>query len=357
MVSTLDFSVQTIAHSRLSDTDFQNLGFGKVFSDHMFVANYKQGEWQEMTIMPYGNLSFSPALMTLHYGQSIFEGMKAHRNKDGEIVIFRPDENHKRMVKSAERMCMAHVPEELFMESLQKLIQLDHKWVPNVEGSSLYIRPYMFGSDEFIGMHPSDNYAFIIFTCPVGAYYAKPVRVKIETKFVRAIEGGVGGAKTSGNYAASMYATKLASEEGYDQIIWTDGKEHKYIEEAGTMNLIFKINGKIITAPAGDTILAGITRKSILHLAKHWGYEVEERKFAVSELIESLENGTFEEAFGAGTAAVIAPISSIGYNGKDYVLAPLKEDGFALQARKYLNDLVKGHIEDEFNWLYYPLRG
>ncbi len=356
MISTLDFSVQTIAQSRLSTVDFHNLGFGKVFSDHMLVAQYKQGEWQEISIMPYSNLSMSPALTTLHYGQSIFEGMKAHRNEKGEIVVFRPEQNHKRMLKSAERMCMAAVPEELFMEGLQKLIQLDQKWVPDAPGSSLYIRPFMFGSDEFIGMHPSNNYTFIIFSCPVGAYYAKPVRVKIETEYVRAVEGGIGGAKTSGNYAASMYATKLAYAQGYDQIMWTDGKEHKYIEEAGTMNLIFKINGKIITAPAGDTILDGITRKSILHLARHWGYEVEERKFAVSELIEALQNNTFEEAFGAGTAAVIAPISSIGYNGKDYELAPLKEDGFALKCRTYLQNLVKGRIEDEFNWLYYPMR-
>ncbi len=353
MVSTLDIEMQTIAESGLKNVDFQNLSFGKVFSDHAFLAKYKDGEWKDIKIVPYQNLNLSPALMTLHYGQSIFEGMKAHRTEKGEVVIFRPDQNAMRMQKSAHRMCMAHIPEEIFIEGMRKLVELDQLWVPQQEGTSLYIRPFMFGSDEFIGMHPSDEYTFIIFACPVGAYYGKPVRVKIETEYVRAVEGGVGAAKTSGNYAASMYATRLANQQGYDQIIWTDGKEHKYVEEAGTMNILFKINGKIITAPTGDTILDGITRKSILHLAKHWGYEVEERKLSVNELVEALENGTCEEAFGAGTAAVVAPISSIGYMGKDYPVPALTENSFAKKAHKYLIDLVKGRTADEFGWLYY----
>jgi len=352
MIATLDIPIQRVDKSRLQEVDFQNLGFGQVFSDHMLVVDYANGEWQEPSIIPYGKMEFSPSLIALHYGQAIFEGLKAYYTPDGKIQIFRPWENAKRLSESAIRMCMPTVPEELFMQGLTRLLQLDHAWVPKQDGATLYIRPHLFATDETVGMRPSDTYKFIIFTAPVGAYYSTPVRVKIETHFVRAVEGGIGRAKAAANYAASLYPFKIAKEEGYDQIIWTDGKEHKYIEESGTMNLMFTINGKIITAELGDSILDGITRKSILTLARHWGYEVEERKVSVAEIVEALENGTLQEAFGVGTAATVAPICAIGYEGKDYELAPLQETGFALRVKKYLIDLCKGKEADTFEWIY-----
>ncbi len=352
MIATLDIPIQRVAKSRLPEVDFAHLGFGQVFSDHMLVVDFADGAWQEPVIMPYGKMEFTPALIALHYGQAIFEGMKAYCTPDGEVQLFRPWENSKRLSESAIRMCMPPIPEELFMQGLTRLLQLDHAWIPTQEGATLYIRPHVFATDETVGMRPSDTYRFIIFTCPVGAYYTAPVRVKIETHYVRAVEGGIGRAKAAANYAASLYPFKIAKEEGYDQIIWTDGKEHKYIEESGTMNLMFTIDDKIVTATVGDSVLDGVTRKSILDLARHWGYVVEERKVSVAEIVAALEAGTLQEAFGVGTAATVAPISAIGYNGKDYELAPLKESGFALRAKKYLIDLCKGKEADTFEWIY-----
>ncbi|TAE20150.1 MAG: branched-chain amino acid aminotransferase [Bacteroidetes bacterium] len=352
MIATLDISVERVAQSRLPETDFNNLGFGKYFSDHMLVIDYVDGAWQEPKIMPYGPLSFNPSLIALHYGQAIFEGMKAYRTATGEVQIFRPWENAKRLNRSAVRMCMPEIPEELFMQGLTTLLQIDDAWVPTQDGSTLYIRPYMFGTDEILGVRPSDTYKFIIFTSPVGSYYTAPVKVKIETHFTRAVEGGIGSAKAAGNYAASLYPFKLAKEEGYDQIIWTDGKEHKHIEESGTMNLMFAIGNKIITATLGDSVLDGITRKSVLQLAREWGYEVEERKVSVLEIVEALEAGKLTEAFGVGTAATIAPIAAIGYAGKNYEVPTFREDGFALRVKKYLIDLCKGTETDTFDWIF-----
>ena len=352
MIATLDIPVERVAKSRLPEIDFHNLGFGQVFSDHMLVADFADGAWQEPKVMPYGKMQFSPAMIALHYGQAIFEGLKAYHTASGDVQLFRPWENAKRLSESAIRMCMPAIPEEIFMQGLTRLLQLDRGWVPQQEGATLYIRPHLFATDEAVGMRPSDTYKFVIFTAPVGAYYSTPVRVKIETHFVRAVEGGIGRAKAAANYAASLYPFKLAKEEGYDQIIWTDGKEHKYIEESGTMNLMFTINNKVITAALGDSILDGITRRSVLELARHWGYEVEERRVEVAEIVDALENGTLQEAYGVGTAATVAPISAIGYAGKDYEIAPLKEDGFALRAKNYLIDLCKGKEADIFNWMY-----
>jgi branched-chain amino acid aminotransferase len=303
-------------------------------------------------ILPYQNLSFSPAMIALHYGQAIFEGMKAYVTAENEVTLFRPWENFKRFNDSAERICMPTLPEELFIGGLTQLLQLDRAWVPTTEGATLYIRPVMFATDETVGMRPSDSYKFVIFCCPVGAYYSEPVRVKIETHFVRAVEGGTGYAKTAANYAASLYPFKLAKEEGYDQIIWTDGIEHKYVEESGTMNLIFKISGKIVTAELGDTILDGVTRKSVLALAQSWGYPVEERKVSVEEIITALKAGTLEEAFGVGTAAVVTPIKTIGYEGIDYDLKPTDEHSFSAKAKEQLVNLCKGKVTDEFEWIY-----
>ncbi len=353
MIDTQDIRIQTVAQSKIQDVDFENLPFGRIFSDHMFTADYQQGQWQDLQITPYATIALTPALMALHYGQSIFEGMKAYRTTEGKVVLFRPEENFKRMALSAQRMCMAEPTEEVFMGGLTRLLALDQEWVPRVEGATLYVRPFMFASDEFIGMQASETYKFVIFTCPVSAYYSGSVKVKIETHYVRAAAGGVGFAKTAGNYAASLYPARLAQEQGYHQLVWTDAKEHKYIEESGTMNVMFVIDGKVITPPASDTILPGITRKSMLTLAQDWGYIVEERPVSVDEVIAALKKGTLQEAFGVGTAATVTPIETIGHEETDYQLPPMQADGFGLRAKKYLVDLCRGEAEDQFGWLYY----
>ncbi len=346
-------TIEKTDKSRLSEVDFNNLAFGRVFSDHMFVAEYTNGAWVSEKIVPYGDITFSPAMMSLHYGQAIFEGMKAYKNANGDINLFRPKENIKRLNKSAVRMCMPEIPEETFMNGLEQLLKIDQAWIPEGEGFSMYIRPFMFSTDEFVGVSPSSSYTFIIFTCPVGAYYNKALKVRVETKYIRAAQGGVGFSKNAGNYGGSLYPTKLAHEAGYDQIIWTDASEHKYVEEAGTMNLLFVIDGKLVTAPTGDTILDGVTRKSVLAVAKGWGMDVEERKLPITEIIEGFKNGKITEAFGAGTAAVIAPISHIGYEGVDYALPVVNAEG-SVAKRLYTEiDAIKlSKIEDSFGWVH-----
>ena len=352
MIETIDIKIGQTSKSRINELDFDNIPFGRVFSDHMFVADFDNGVWKNFEIRPYEFLSLSPANTILHYGQSVFEGMKAYKNLNGEAILFRPLDNFARLNKSARRMCIPELPEELFMAGLTELVRKDSQWIPDRPGTSLYVRPFIFASDDYIGIKPSDTYKFIIFTCPVGAYYSKPVRVKIETEFSRAFEGGVGYAKTGGNYAASLYPAKLAQEKGYDQLIWTDGKTHQYIEESGTMNLMFVIDGKIITAPTGDTILKGVTRDSALTLARDWGVEVEERKVAVTEILEALKAGKVQEAFGTGTAATIAHIAEIGYEGVDYQLPPVEGRTISNKILTALNDIKLGKAEDKFNWIH-----
>lgn len=352
MKTSLAIPVQKIAKSKIQETDFSNLVFGKTISDHMFVADYIGGEWTDLRIEPYGPLDLHPANAALHYGQSIFEGMKAYKNDEGEILIFRGDANAKRMNESAVRMCMPEIPEEIFMEGLLQLLDLDRNWVPKGKGASLYIRPYMFAMDNYIGVKPSETYKFIIFTCPVGAYYSKPVNVKVETEFTRATEGGTGAAKTAGNYAASLFPALQAQRAGYDQLLWTDGKSHSKIEESGTMNVMFDINGTLITAPTNTgTILKGITRDSVVQLAKDWGKPLEERFLTVSELQNTLENGTLKEAFGTGTAATIAHISKINVGGKDYFLPEKDQDAFSNQVQKELDGIKYGSIVDTRGWI------
>lgn len=352
MTDTIKIEIEKVSKSRIETVDFKNLPFGRIFSDHMFVAEYNDGEWVSNKIMPYGPMSFSPAMMSLHYGQAIFEGMKAYKTADGEITVFRPEENFNRLNKSAVRMCMPEVPVEIFMEGLISLLKMDHNWIPTEAGSSMYIRPFMFSTDEFVGVSPSKGYNFIIFTCPVGTYYSKPLRVRVETKYIRAAHGGVGFSKNAGNYGGSLYPTKLAHDAGYDQIIWTDASEHRYVEEAGTMNLLFVIDGKLVTAPTGDTILDGVTRKSILTLAKTWGIEVEERLLSINEIVEGIKNGRLTEAFGAGTAAVIAPINVIGYEGVDYQIAEINEnDSISKKMFRAIDDIKLGRVRDENNWV------
>jgi branched-chain amino acid aminotransferase len=352
MKTALDFPVTKIQNSKLATTDFSNLVFGKTISDHMFVADYKNGEWTDLRIEPYAPLSLNPANATLHYGQSIFEGMKAYKNEEDEVIVFRGDANWKRLNESAERMCMPQIPQEIFMDGLMTLLDLDRDWVPTAKGSSLYVRPYMFATDDYIGVKPSETFKFIIFTCPVGNYYNKPVSVKVETKYTRAVAGGTGAAKTAGNYAASLYPALQAQKAGYDQLLWTDGKSHTLIEESGTMNVMFKIDGKLITAPTNTgTILKGITRDSVIQLAKDWDEPLEERFLSVSELETALKSGTLEEAFGTGTAATIAHIERININGTDYILPEKDADSFSYRVLSELDGIKYGEIEDTHNWV------
>ncbi len=341
-----------VTQSRISEIDFNNLNFGKVFSDHMFIADYKNGEWVDAEIMPYGQVQMSPATSALHYGQSIFEGMKAYKNDKGEVLLFRPFENYKRINISADRMAMPTIPQAIFMEGLKQLVKLDSQWVPTTEGASLYIRPFLVGTDEYIGVKPSDEYRFYIITAPGGAYYTEPVKVLVETNFIRAVEGGVGFVKASGNYGRSLYPTRLAQQRGYHQIVWTDARNHRYLEESGTMNLMFVIDDVLITPPLGDTILAGITRDSVLTLARDWHMKVQERKISIDEVIDAHNRETLQEAFGTGTAATIAHISLIGFEGKDYQLPPVENRIFSHRVSKELDNIRTGRAEDKHNWMY-----
>ena len=353
MVDTLKISTSRVSESRLAKVDLSNIPFGKVYTDHMFMADYRDGEWKHLRILPYGYMPISPATPALHYGQSIFEGMKAYPSEKGkEALVFRPLDNWKRMNISAERMCMPAIPEELFMESLAALIDLDRAWIPETEGSSLYIRPFMFSADEYIGIRPSLDFTFMIILSPVGPYYSTPVKVKIETHYTRAVEGGTGFAKAGGNYGGAIYPAKLAQDQGYHQLIWTDGKTHEYVEESGTMNVMFVIDNVLVTPALSDSILAGITRKSVLELARHWGMQVEERKISVKELVAALEQGKVQEAFGAGTAATIAHIELIGHEGKNYELPSIEKRQFSNKVYAELESIKRGKSPDPFGWIY-----
>lgn len=353
MRTVSDITIERSKGSKLPFVDFNNIKFGKQFSDHMFTADYKNGEWTNLKISPYEPITLSPACAAIHYGQSVFEGMKAYKNQAGEIFLFRPEENAKRINISAERMCIPTVPEELFMEALKQLIEVDSGWVPAVKGCSLYIRPFIFASEELLGVRPADEYKFMIFTSPVGGYYNDEIHVKIETEFSRATEGGVGYAKAAGNYAASLYPAKLGEAQGFRQLIWTDAKEHKYIEESGTMNIMFHIGNTLLT-PFTDlkTTLAGITRDSVLTLAKELGVKVEERKVSVEEVITAIKNGTLKDAFGTGTAATLAQISSITYNDERFDLPSLESRSLSNEIAQIMQDIKRGKIEDTHNWIY-----
>jgi branched-chain amino acid aminotransferase len=354
MVDTIKIATTKVLESRLPRIDFSNLPFGHVFTDHMFLADYRNGAWKNYRIIPYGYLPMSPASPALHYGQSIFEGMKAYASESGnEALVFRPLENWKRMNISAERMCMPSIPEDLFMESLSELLDLDRGWIPKEEGSSLYIRPFLFSADEYIGIRPSLDFTFMIILSPCGPYYSTPVKVKIETHYTRAVQGGTGFAKAGGNYGGAIYPAKLAHDQGYHQLIWTDGKNHEYVEESGTMNVMFVIDGVLVTPALSDSILAGITRKSVLELARHWNMPVEERRISVKELAKALVEGRVEEAFGAGTAATIAHIELIAYEGKDYLLPAVHERKFSNKVFDELEKIKRGKNPDLFSWVHH----
>jgi branched-chain amino acid aminotransferase len=350
MTDTLTIPVTRVEKSRIQEVDFNNIPFGRIFSDHMFLAEYSEGSWKNPRIVPYGNLAVSPAISALHYGQSIFEGLKAFRTVDNKVTIFRPVDNLRRMQRSADRMCMPPITEELFIEGLRQLIELDAAWVPSQQQSSLYIRPFQFATDSYVGIRPSDTYQFVIFSCPVSAYYAEPVRVKVETHYSRSMEGGTGFAKTAGNYAAALYPAKLAQAKGYHQLVWTDSKTHEYIEESGTMNVMFIVGDTLLTAPANECILNGVTRDSVLTLARDWGMKVQERPVRVQEILEALEAGTLVEAFGTGTAATIAHIAVINLYEKDYTLPPMEKRAFSNKVLAFLEDLKRGKVQDSYQW-------
>lgn len=347
----MDIKIERVAQSRIDQVDFENIPFGKEFADHMFVADYKDGKWGNFRIEPYGQIPYTPAMLGLHYGQTIFEGMKAYRIKSGEVMMFRPMDNFKRLNTSAERMCMPTIDVDLMMEALRELIKIDEQWVPKKTDSALYIRPFMFATDEFLGVKPSDRYSCIIFTGPVGPYYKTPLKVVVETQYTRAAKGGTGSAKAGGNYGGALYPTKLAQQKGYHQILWTDSFEHKYIEESGTMNVMFQIGDSLVTPPTGDTILKGITRDSVLTLAADLGIDVQERRISIDEIAQAYHNGLLKDAFGVGTAATIAPIELIGYNGEDMILPPVSERKMSAIIAQHLNAIRYGEAEDKFGWM------
>jgi branched-chain amino acid aminotransferase len=344
-----NIEIKHIEKSKIASVDFNNLPFGSVYSDHMLTCTFKDGKWQEPIITPFEPISLDPSAKIFHYGQSIFEGMKAYKDTEGTTLLFRPLENFKRLNKSAERLVIPQIPEEVFMSGLKALLKVDEAWIPTNEGSSLYIRPFMFASGNGFHASPADEYKFMICTAPSGAYFAGKVKVLIEEKYARAANGGVGFAKAGGNYAAQFYPTQLAIEKGYNQVIWTDDNTHEYIEEAGAMNIFVRINDTLITSPTNDRILDGITRKSIIKIAEDLKIDVEVRKISVSEVVTAAQSGSLKEMFGTGTAAVISPISGFGYQEKDYDLPELDKP-FAALLKKAITDIQTNKTEDPYGW-------
>jgi len=332
--------------------DFDHLEFGKHVSDHMLVCDYYDGEWHQPQITPYANLSLSPSALALHYGQTVFEGMKAFRMIDGRINIFRVERHHERLVRSLERMCMAIVPKDIFVEGILALIDIDRLWVPAKKESALYIRPFVIATESRFGVKVSEEYRFLVFTGPVPTVYAKPIKVKVETRYIRAAKGGTGAAKCGGNYGAAFYPSQMARKEGYDQVLWTDARENKYIEESGMMNVMFVINDTLVTPSLSDSILDGITRESLLILARENGYKVNERSVGIDELEEAFRSNTIREAFGTGTAAVIAPIETINIKGTDFRLPGYSHENISYKLKQQLELIRTGQAEDLYNWNY-----
>ncbi len=347
-----DIIIKQTNRSRISEVDFNALEFGKYVADHMLVCDYDDGEWQQPMIVPFANLSLNPATLALHYGQTVFEGMKAFRMSDGRINIFRLEKHYERLVRSLDRMCMAAPPKEVFIEGLVKLVGLDKAWVPAQPGTALYLRPFVYASEARFGIKISEQYRFVIFTGPVPELFAKPITVKVETNYVRAAKGGTGFAKCGGNYGGAYYPTKLAREQGYDQVLWTDGKENRFIEESGSMNVMFVIDDVLVTPPLSDSILDGITRDSLMVLARDMGYKTEERRISIDELESAFRNKTITEAFGAGTAAVVAPIQTIHINGIDYHLPKYSQENLLNRIKSKLEGIRNGSEKDIYGWNY-----
>ena len=347
----MEFTISVTTQAERNVKDTKSIPFGIQPTEHMFIAEYRNGQWHDARITPFTNLTLSPFALCLHYGQTVFEGMKAFMMQSGKVNIFRPDKHYERFSKTLQRMCMPEVPKGLFIEALHQLVQLDSNWVPDEEDGSLYIRPFMIASEERLGIKASEEYIFMIVCCPAYQYYAEPLKVKVETKYIRAAEGGTGATKCGGNYGGALYPTQLAKEEGYDQVIWTDAKNHEYIEESGTMNLMFIIDGVLITPPLSGTILDGVTRDSLLTIAKQKGMPVDVRPVSYKEIREALKSGKRVEAFGAGTAAVIAPIKIIAMDGVEYDCY-VSEDATMYQLKKDLFEIRRGLAEDKNNWNY-----
>ena len=352
MIDVSDLKITRVERSKLQDINLDHLPFGKYFSDHMLEADYENGEWKNVQIRPYQPLLLEPSLAALHYGQAIFEGIKAYVDQDGNPAIFRPFENFKRFNISAERMQMPAVPEEIFMEGMRQLILIDKDWIPAIHDHSLYIRPFMFSSDHVIGVKPSESYKFMIILSPTGPYYIAPMRIYVEEKFVRASPGGVGYAKAAGNYGAAMYATAQAKKQGYDQVLWTDAIEHKYVQEIGTMNVFFIIGDRAITPDlSSGTILAGITRDSTITMLKEAGLRVEERPISMDEVAEAYDRGELTEVFGTGTAATVSLIKELKFKEK-VMYFDTNKSPVSSALKNTMADLKEGKVPDTHGWLY-----
>lgn len=349
-----DISITKAATSRINTVDWNNLGFGKIFSDHMYVADYKDGQWQDFRIVPYGPMEIGPGNCTLHYGQTIFEGLKVFRTKDGHFNIFRPEMNARRMNRSAARVCIPDFPENMFMKGLTELVKVDHQWVPSERGQSLYVRPFCFGADEFLGVRPSTSYRFIIMTSPVASYYEEglnPVKIKVASEYTRAVKGGLGNAKTAANYAASLKAAMEAKKEGYAQVLWLDGVSHEFVDEVGTMNIMFVINGELYTPPTDDgTILEGVTRDSVIRLAVEAGIKVNETRITMHEVVAAYNAGQLTEIFGTGTAAVISPVGRLDFRGKEMIINNYEIGPVAQRFYDSITGIQYGEYKDLFNW-------
>lgn len=348
-ISQNTLTIQKIKTSKIKDVDFNNLVFGQVFSDHMFECDFIDGQWRNPTIKPYGPMQIEPAAKVFHYGQAVFEGMKAYKDEAGNAFLFRPDQNFKRINKSSKRLAIPEFPEAVFFEALHTLLELDKDWIKPGIGNSLYIRPFVIATQNGVSASPSNQYKFMIIMSPAQAYYTGEVKVVIAEQFSRAADGGVGAAKAAGNYAAQFYPTNLAKEIGYQQVIWTDASEHKYLEEAGTMNVFFRVNDTLITAPNNDRILDGVTRKSVIQLAKDAGIHVEVRPVLVSEIVNAAKDGSLKEIFGSGTAATISPVSAFNYQNTEYAL-PKMENGYAQMFKKGLMDIQYNLAPDPYGW-------
>lgn len=352
MVAGADIKITKVVESKLSSINLDNIPFGKYFTDHMLVADYCNGEWRSVEIMPYQSLQLDPSLAAIHYGQSIFEGIKAYKNEEGEAFIFRPYDNFIRFNLSAERMCMPTVPEEIFIDGMSQLIKMDKDWIPSKKEHSLYIRPFMFSTDNLLGVRPSETYKFLVILSPTGPYYAKPMKILVEETYTRAAPGGVGFSKNAGNYGGSMMAAREANKLGYDQVLWTDAFEHKWLQEVGMMNVFFIINGVAVTPSLEEgTILRGVTRMSVMTLLEEMGVKVEERKISADELVAAYESGALSEVFGTGTAATIAPIQEMKY--KNHILKfNIENWELAPAIKQRLNDIRESNVPDIFDWMF-----
>lgn len=350
-----DIKITKTQKSHLNEVDFDNLGFGEIFSDHMFSVDYEDGKFVNPRIEPYGKMEFDPAMCTLHYGQAVFEGMKAFLSKDGSINVFRPEKNLDRMNISNARMCIPQIDEDLFFDAMSTLLKLEKEWIPKKKGYSLYIRPFIFGTENFLGVHPSKTYRFMIILSPVGAYYKEgfnPVSLWVPEEYVRSVKGGVGNAKTAGNYAASLLPSMIAMEKGFTQVLWLDGIEHKYIDEVGTMNIFFVIDDVMITPPLEGSILSGITRDTSIQLAKVWGMEVHERRISIDEVVEASNHNRLQEVFGSGTAAVISPVGLIQYKDTTININGGEVGPIAKRLFDEITGIQYGEIPDKFGWIY-----